>query len=264
MRFLKEIKKYKKRGLKARNKSLEEVRGEAFSIERRPGFFIDALKKPGLSLIAEVKMASPSKGKISKYGVDELAGIYEKSGADCASVLTEENFFYGSLANIRKVRNNFSRPVLMKDFIISEYQIYEGAAAGADAVLLIAAMLSRGKLKKYLRICRDLGISAIVEVHSRAELRKCLSLKDLEILGVNSRNLKTLEINYTVQEKIAGLVPAGLVLVAESGINTCERAVRLFELGYNAVLIGEWLVASETPAEVICRIKSVGADKVND
>jgi indole-3-glycerol phosphate synthase len=147
----------------------------------------------------------------------------------------------------------------MKDFIISEYQIYEGVLAGASAVLLIVAMLSRRKLRKFLKICKQLNISALVEVHSVDELKKCAGLDDLEILGVNSRNLKTLEVDLSMHEKIISKLPAGVLKVAESGINAQERVQALHDMGYNAVLVGEGIVISDNPKGVMSDIKSVGS-----
>ncbi len=256
MKFLKEVKKYKKSILKNKEESLKSLVERAGSLEKKQGFFINSLKKRGMSLIAEVKIKSPSKGKISLHTVEKLAGVYEDFNADCVSVLTEDKYFSGRLDNIRKVRAIYNGPVLMKDFIISEYQIYEGAIAGADAVLLIVSILSKRKLKKFLKVCKSLNMSALVEVHSKEELKRCLNF-ELEIVGVNSRNLNTLKVDNKVFREIADIIPSGIVKVAMSGINSKEDIRELYKLGYDAVLVGEAIVGIEDPGTKIQEFKSI-------
>lgn len=257
MKFLDEIKKYKKSILKKKIKPLEALIDEAKQLNKTPGLFVNALRNLGIGLIAEIKLASPSKGDISLYTVDELARIYGDLAVDCVSVLTEDKYFKGSLENIKKVKSICSKPVLMKDFIISEYQIYEGVISGADAVLLIAAMLTKKKLQKYLEVCKSLSISALVEVHSEKELKKCLGVDGLEIIGVNSRNLKTLETDDRIHDQLADMIPSDIAKVAESGINSKEDVKKLYNLGYDAVLVGRMLVSSKEPGIKIKEIKSV-------
>ncbi len=256
MKFLNEIKSYKKQLLKNNKSRLKELICKVNSTERIPGIFLESLRKPEISLIAEIKMASPSKGKLSLHSVEKLAEIYNNAPVDAVSVLTEDKYFKGSIENIVKVKSLCQKPVLMKDFIISEYQIYEGVAYGANAVLLIAALLSVNKLEKLLNLCRILSISALVEVHSKKELKKCLDLDGIEIIGVNSRNLKTLEINEEIQNEIVSLIPDGIVKIAESGINSKERVKDLYGRSYDAVLVGEGIVNSNNPADKINEIKS--------
>lgn len=257
MQFLKEIKSYKKSILKGKERSIEALIKEAEKSNRSPGLFVNALKKLEIGLIAEIKLESPSKGEISLHSLEKLAKIYEDFDVDCVSVLTEDKYFKGSLEDIKRVKSICNKPILMKDFIISEYQIYEGVISGADSVLLIAAMLSKGKLQKFLKICRSLNISALVEVHSKKELKKCLDLEYLEIVGVNSRNLNTFQINDRIRNQIADMIPSDIVKVAESGINSKEDVKKLYNLGYDAVLVGEMLVKSREPWIKINEIKSV-------
>ena len=143
-------------------------------------------------------MASPSKGDISGYSVEKLASIYEKCNVDSISVITEDKYFKGSLDNISKVKKIYGGPVWMKDFIVSEYQIYEVLIAGADAVLLIASVLSKKMLEKLLSICHDTGITALIEIHSRNDLKKCERLNNIEVIGINSRDLNTFMMNNKI------------------------------------------------------------------
>ncbi|MFH1416296.1 MAG: indole-3-glycerol phosphate synthase TrpC [Elusimicrobiota bacterium] len=254
MEFLEEIREHKERLLDKKAVPLSVLKEKAAGFHVK-GLFNNALKKSNMGLIAEIKMSSPSKGEISQYSVRDLAAVYRDTDADAVSVLTEEKFFKGSIDNIKTVKSICSKPVLMKDFIISEYQIYEGAAAGADAVLLIAALLSHTELEDLLGVCREAGVSALLEVHSEDELKRCVGLEGLEIVGVNCRNLKTLEIDSSIHTEAAGMIPPNLVKVAESGIDSALRVKELGDAGYDAVLVGEAIVASDDPAAKIRELK---------
>lgn len=212
--------------------------------------FLKALRenshKP--SLIAEVKKASPSRGMIrADFDSIEIAQSYAKGGAACLSILTDENFFQGSFENLRVVRTQIQLPLLCKEFIIDPYQIYLARTAGADAVLLIAAILSDEELQDFLQVIHDLGMNALVEVHTLAELDRVLKLKHIRLLGINNRNLKdfTVDLKTTQQlitQRQQELQSLDITVVSESGIYTPADLSFVAEVGARAVLVGESLV----------------------
>jgi len=226
--------------------------------------FVGALKQPSVSLIAECKKASPSKGLlVPKYDPAELARSYVLAGASAVSVLTDGRYFQGSLEDLRDVKEAISNlkpaewksaigakgprkkaPILRKDFIFHPYQLYEARAAGADAVLLIAAVLERSEIKELLQLTHELGMEALVEVHTEEELEKALTLGP-RVLGVNNRNLQTFEVDFENTGRLRNLIPKELVMVGESGIRTAEDIRRMAEIGVDAVLVGEALVKSK-------------------
>ncbi|MBI4312153.1 MAG: indole-3-glycerol phosphate synthase TrpC [Chloroflexi bacterium] len=212
------------------------------------------LMGPGVRLIAEVKRSSPSRG-VLKADIDAaaLARTYAQNGAAAISVLTEADHFRGSLQDLLDVKAavaQASLPVLRKDFLYDPYQVYEARAYGADAVLLIVAMLDAARLKELLAVARSLWLQALVEVHSEAELHLALDA-GAEIIGVNHRDLKTFQMDVTLAERLRPLVPRGKVLVAESGINSRDDVARMRRAGVNAILVGEALVtAPDTAARV--------------
>jgi indole-3-glycerol phosphate synthase len=193
-------------------------------------------------LIAEIKRASPSKGLLCP-GLDAaaLAGEYEANGAAAISVLTDEHFFQGSLDDLRAVRRQVRLPLLRKDFIFDPYQVYEARAAGADAVLLIVAALDDGDLAALYRLVRELGMAALVEAHDAAELARALRLGP-RLVGINNRDLRTFEVHLETTIRLRPLLPAGVTLVAESGVRTRADVDRLAAAGVDAVLVGEALV----------------------
>ncbi|MBG1242109.1 indole-3-glycerol phosphate synthase TrpC [Nostoc sp. NZL] len=200
------------------------------------------------SLIAEVKKASPSRGVIrADFEPVAVAQAYERGGAACLSVLTDHKFFQGSFDNLRAVRQQVALPLLCKEFIINPYQIYLARTAGADAVLLIAAILSDQELQDFLRVIHDLGMTALVEVHTLAELDRVLKLEDLHLVGINNRNLEdfTLDLGTTQQllaERQQQLQSLDITVVSESGLYTPADLSLVAEAGARAVLIGESLV----------------------
>lgn len=213
-------------------------------IKHRTGRFKKALKLPGISLIAETKKASPSKGLLIKnYNPAELADIYEKGGASAVSVLTESSFFKGSLMDLKQVKAKVSLPVLRKDFILDELQIYESYNAGADALLLIAAVLEEKQLKYFIQLTSELGMDALVEVHTLMELEKVLKC-GAEIIGINNRDLNSFHTDISVTLEIAPHVPDECVIVSESGIKQRSDIRKLAGVGVDAVLVGEALVKS--------------------
>ncbi len=204
--------------------------------------FADALAGKGCALIAEVKMASPSKGVI-RVDVDpyEVAKIYESNGASCLSVLTDEKYFKGNLERLKTIRKQVSLPVLRKDFIIDPYQIYEARAAGADAVLLIVACLSMQQLIDFIEITSFLGMDALVEVHTEEEMAR-LEGVNARLVGINNRNLETFITDITTTGRLALQAPQGTLLVGESGIFTAGDVREIHRMGVDAVLVGEALM----------------------
>jgi indole-3-glycerol phosphate synthase len=216
-----------------------------------PRDLVAALRRPGVSLIAEIKRASPSKGLL-RPDLDPaaLAREYQANGAAAISVLTDQRFFKGALGHLRAVRQSVRLPVLRKDFILEAYQVYEARAAGADAVLLIVAALSDAALSSLYGLVRRLGMHALVEVHDEAELARALAIGP-RIVGVNNRDLRTFEVDLETTARLRELIPEDVVLVAESGVHTPDDVARLRAIGADAMLVGEALVrADDTGAKV--------------
>ncbi len=215
------------------------------------------------SLIAEVKKASPSRGIIrADFDSVAIAQAYERGGAACLSVLTDRKFFQGSFDNLRRVRQQVTLPLLCKEFIINSYQIYLARTAGADAVLLIAAILSDRELQDFLRMIHDLGMTALVEVHTLAELDRVLKLDNLSLVGINNRNLAdfTLDLGTTQQllaERQQQLQSLDITVVSESGLYTPADLSFVAEAGARAVLIGESLVKQSNVEQAVRSILSL-------
>ncbi len=204
-----------------------------------------------MSVIAEVKRSSPSKGALASIADPAgLASQYEKAGANVVSVLTEQRRFGGSLADLDAVRREVDLPILRKDFMIDDYQFYEARAHGADVVLLIVAALSKNQLEDYFLLARELGMRSLIEVHTHDELERALEISP-EIIGVNSRNLKTLDVNSQAFAELIPQIPSTIARVAESGISTRQDVVFAQEQGATAILVGEALVRSESPSVAI-------------
>lgn len=210
-----------------------------------------ALSKKGLSLIAEVKRSSPSKGALATISNPvELANSYQAGGAEIISILTEERRFKGSISDLVSVRSAVSLPVLRKDFIVTEFQVYESRIIGSDLLLLIVAGLSKSQLKDYFQLATGLGMQVLVEVHDLSEVELALEI-DSKIVGVNCRNLKTLEIDKTAFDLILPRLPENVLKVAESGISTRDEVEKIESLGADAILVGETLVKSGNPVHTI-------------
>ncbi len=201
------------------------------------------------SLIAELKRASPSKGILAPHlDLFQVADIYTQNGASAISVLTDEKFFLGKLETLRELRftRNSELPLLRKDFIIDETQLYEARANGADAILLIAAALADDKLFADLHACAlSLGLTTLVEVHDEAETERALKLKDVKLIGINNRNLATFEVTLETTEHICPMISPDIAVVAESGIFTASDVERLAKANVDAILVGEALVTSD-------------------
>ncbi len=224
----------------------QEIRSKVSDADTTRGFGGVLRRESGRlpKLIAELKKASPSKGIIREdFHPVEIAQIYENGGASALSVLTEERYFLGSPDYLGEIRQKVSLPILQKDFIIDEIQVYEARAWGADAILLIAAILEVNQIKDYFDLARDLSLDVLVEIHSEKELARVAEWAP--ILGINNRDLTTFETSLETTFRILPEVPADCIIVSESGIRTQEELVRLSEAGVHAVLIGETLMASE-------------------
>ncbi|HJP67117.1 MAG TPA: indole-3-glycerol phosphate synthase TrpC [Actinomycetota bacterium] len=212
--------------------------------------FEAAIRSPGLSLIAEVKRASPSAGDIADVDAGDQAAAYESAGAAAVSVLTEPRHFNGSLADLRSVRRRTALPILRKDFLIHPGQVIESRANGADAVLLIAAALSPAELEELRAAAEELGMAALVEVHAPPDLESALAA-DARIIGVNARDLETLEVDPEAALQLAASVPADRALVVESGLRTRDQVQRAAAAGADAVLVGEALMRAGDPTAAI-------------
>lgn len=236
-------------------KPMEALRQEALALPKGEPVFEQALKKAGMSFICEVKKASPSKGLIAPdFPYLDIARQYEAAGAEAVSVLTEPEFFLGSDSYLKEIRNAIGIPVLRKDFTVDEYQLYEAKAMGADAVLLICALLETTVLREYIGVCGRLGLSALVEAHDREEVASALKA-GARIVGVNNRNLKTFHVDMHTCIRLRPLVPKDVAFVAESGIRNAQDIAKLRDAGVDAVLIGETLMRSADKKAALCALK---------
>jgi len=212
--------------------------------------FRKAISSSGrINIIAEIKKASPSAGIIiENFSLEELVRIYEKNGASALSILTDQKFFKGELKDLEKARKASSLPILAKEFIVDEYQIYEARTRGADAILLITRILDREKLKKYLDLASQLDLDCLVEIHSEEEWQR---IKDLpvDIVGINNRNLENFKIDLKMSFNLIKKIPLDKIVISESGINNRKDIHRLQEAGVNAFLIGEALSRSKDVGE---------------
>jgi len=223
-----------------------------------PRDFLGALRAPGVSLIAEVKRASPSKGLLRPdFDPAELAHTYATHGAAALSVLTDPPFFQGRLDHLRTARKSSGLPTLRKDFIIDSYQIVEARAAGADAVLLIVAALDDAQLQAFAALTRELGMAALVEVHNAVELTRALQAEP-RLVGINNRNLRTFEVDLATTATLRDEAPDDVVLVAESGVHTPGDVARLRDIGVDAMLVGEALVTAADVGAQTRRLSAAG------
>ena len=240
-----------------KNKSLDELKEEVQKLEITQDFpFKKALSGSEISIIAEVKRASPSKGLIAEdFDYLTIAKEYEEAGASAISVLTEPYFFKGSNDYLKEIAENVSIPVLRKDFVIDEYMIWEAKLLGASCVLLIVSILSIVELKKFLDLAHDLGLSAIVETHDGDEIRTALNV-GAEIIGVNNRDLTDFTVNIENSINLRRCVSGDVIFISESGIKTPEDVRKLKENDVDAVLIGETLMKSDDKKSMILELKN--------
>ena len=218
--------------------------------------FAAALRAPGVRIIAECKRRSPSRGVLCRrYDPVAIARGYAAAGAAAISVLTERTFFDGSLDHLRDVRRAVAVPLLCKDFIVIDHHVLEAAAAGADAVLLIVAALDQTTLTRLIALAQTLGLAALVEVHDAPEIDRAAAA-GASLLGVNSRNLRTLQVDRSVLETLAPALPATALAVAESGLRTVEEVRRLAERRYDAFLIGERFMGEPDPGAALAGLRA--------
>jgi indole-3-glycerol phosphate synthase len=232
--------------------SFDAVAGRAEVRTIRPGLFRSALARADrINVIAECKRRSPSRGVLrAEYDPVAIARSYEAAGAAAISVLTEPTFFDGSLDHLRAVRAAVATPLLRKDFVVSEYQLLEARADGADAVLLIVAALQQHELARLLAAAQNLGLDTLVEVHDATELTRALDA-GADVIGVNNRNLRTLAVDVEASERLIAMMPADVVAVSESGLKTAADLTRLKGLGYRAFLIGERFMTATDPGALL-------------
>ncbi len=252
--FLEKIIEYKKKEVaQAKAKVSQESLAKCLELPLEPRRdFQVAIKRPGeVSLIAELKRKSPSKGIIRKdFNIEEIAKIYQNNGVSAISVLTDEEYFGGEAGHLKTVKDIVLIPVLRKEFIIDEYQLYESCILGADAVLLIATILSFEQIKKLLSVLSCLGMQALVEVHTEEDIKKALSA-GAGILGINNRDLNTFKVDFGTSIRLKKFIPEGITTVSESGIKDHSQIEELKTLGVNAVLIGEaFMEASDIATKI--------------
>ena len=213
-----------------------------------------------LCVIAEVKKASPSAGIIDPdFDPVRQAKLYEEGEASCMSILTDEKFFKGSLSDLINISKNARIPLLRKDFMMHEVQIYEAAISGADAILLIVAALDDDLMKRLYDTARTMGLDVLVEVHNLPEMERAIDL-GADMIGINNRNLKTFKTDLATTEQLAEEAPDEVLLVSESGIHTVEDAQRALNAGANAILVGESLMRAEIPQEMIACFRALRAE----
>jgi len=253
--FLKEIIKHRRESIEAskRKFSEEKIVSSISPLKNFP--FKRAISKPGLNLIAEIKKASPSKGVICKdFSPVRIALDYKKAKADCLSVLTEDRYFLGNINFIREIKKKVNLPILRKDFIIDKYQIFETLYFGADSILLITKILSLKKIKEFLKISKKIGLDCVLEVNDREDLKIALRT-DIEIIGINNRDLSNFKVDLNTTKRLFPLIPKDKITISESGVRTKSEINFLKDLGVNAVLIGEVLLKSKNIFE---KIKNLG------
>jgi len=240
-----------------RRAPIELLAAEALAIAALPRerSLAAALRRPNrVNVIAEIKRRSPSKGIICEnFDPAGIAESYASCGAAALSVLCEEDFFGGSLAHLEAIRRRIDLPLLRKDFIFDSYQLYESRVAGADAVLLIVAILEDDLLSRLIGLANELGLEALVEVHSVDEMTRA-ARAGASIIGVNNRDLTTFKVDLDTSLQLAPLAPKGAILVSESGINTGSDIRRLRSAGFNAFLVGEHLMRAQDPGEALRRL----------
>lgn len=243
-----------------KHKRLEDICKEIKCAQNKPKDFVQALRnkisqnKP--ALICEIKKASPSKGMIREnFNAIEIAQAYEQAGAACLSILTDKKYFLGSNEYLAQGRANSSLPILRKDFMVDCYQIYEAKLLGADCILLIVAMLDDEKLRELEQCAIDIGLSVLIEVHNEEEMQRALQMKS-KLIGINNRDLKTLQVDLQNSLRLAPLVPKDCVLVGESGIKTKQDIAMLQNAGINCFLIGEHFMSQDDVGVAVAQLLS--------
>ena len=240
-----------------RNVSFEELKERALALPRGDFEFEKALKKDDIAFICECKKASPSKGVIAgEFPYLQIAKEYESAGADCISVLTEPKWFLGKDRYLQEIAAAVNIPCLRKDFTVDEYMICEAKCLGASAVLLICSILSKPQIKRYLAVCDELGLSALVEAHDENEVKTALDC-GARIIGVNNRNLKDFSVDTGNSRRLRELIPDDVLFVSESGVKTSGDVQTLRGIGANAVLIGETLMRAKDKKQALKELRGI-------
>lgn len=256
--ILDEIAAYTKKRIEYEKSKLPmtEIRAQAKDLNADTGYLFEkALAKPSISFICEAKKTSPSKGIIAEdFPYVRIAKEYEAAGADAMSVLTEPKWFMGKDEYLKEIRKEITIPIIRKDFTVDEYMIYQAKLMGADAVLLICAILSDTQLQEYYGIADELGLSALIETHDGEEVQRALKAK-ARIIGVNNRNLKDFTVDIENSVRLRNMVPEDILFVSESGMKTRSDIARLEENGTNAVLIGETFMRSPDKAAMLKELR---------
>lgn len=234
---------------------LETVKQKALDMPKGDFSFEKAISEGDISFICEVKKASPSKGIIAEdFSYVQIAKDYEEAGASCISVLTEPDYFKGDKSYLKEISENVSLPLIRKDFVIDEYMIYDAKIHGASCVLLICSLLDKETIEKYIEICDNLGMSALVEAHDETEIKMAIAA-GARMIGVNNRDLKTFTVDIGNSERLRKLVPDNILFIAESGIRTNADIRRLREAKVNGVLIGETFMRAENKKEMLQELR---------
>ena len=237
--------------------SLSEICRLAMSMPKGGFEFENALRSDDISFICECKKASPSKGLIAgDFPYLQIARDYEAAGADCISVLTEPKWFLGRNDYLREIAANVSIPCLRKDFTVDEYMIYEAKTLGASAVLLIVSILSETQLREYIKICDELGLSALVEIHDEKEALTAVNA-GARLIGVNNRNLKDFSVDTENSRRLRNLIPRDIIFVSESGVKTADDVQALRKIGADAVLVGETLMKAENKCDKLKELRGL-------
>ena len=237
--------------------SLSEICRLAMSMPKGGFEFENALRSDDISFICECKKASPSKGLIAgDFPYLQIARDYEAAGADCISVLTEPKWFLGRNDYLREIAANVSIPCLRKDFTVDEYMIYEAKTLGASAVLLIVSILSETQLREYIKICDELGLSALVEIHDEKEALTAVNA-GARLIGVNNRNLKDFSVDTENSRRLRNLIPRDIIFVSESGVKTADDVQALCKIGADAVLVGETLMKAENKCDKLKELRGL-------
>ena len=236
---------------------LEMVKKQALAMKKGDFSFEKIIAEGDISFICEVKRASPSKGMlVEEFPYVQIAKDYEEAGASCISVLTEPDYFKGDKQYLKEISENVTVPLIRKDFIIDEYMIYDAKIHGASCVLLICSLLDKETMEKYIEICDNLGMSAVVEAHDEEEIQKAVEA-GARMIGVNNRDLKTFTVDIGNSERLRKLVPDNILFIAESGIKTNADINRLRKAKVNGVLIGETFMKAENKKEMLQKLRGV-------
>ncbi len=243
-----------------KEKNIKVLKQEVLSLPLNEKFFFEeSLKDKDFSFICEIKKASPSKGVIVEdFHYTNIAKEYEQAGATAISVLTEPNFFKGSDKILKDVSDIVNIPILRKDFIIDEYQIYQAKLIGADAILLICAILDEKILNKFLNIANNLKLSCLVETHNEYEIKMALN-SEAKIIGINNRDIKTIKVDIKTSLELQKFIPENKILISESGIKTVQDIKILKEAGFNGVLIGESIMLSKNKKQFLLKLQGMDA-----